>query len=261
MSNFIPSNIRHAAHGMFTNVVEAVTPVPTKSKFDEKRLLTPDEFVTAGDHLVSTVGSWEWAAGDAKLRKNYLPADKQYLVTRNVPCKQRVVDVMGDYKETTDGPEGDDQWVVPQNPAGKEAQTQENDIAGADDEDDDTFVPSTATSAHRSYDLYITYDKYYQVPRFWLVGFDSTRTHLSIKQMQEDVSADHMAETVTVDPFPHQKALKAMSIHPCQHAHTMQVLTHSDREFPVQQYLFLFLKFIAGVVPTIEYDYSMEFGM
>ncbi len=27
----------------------------------------------------------------------------------------------------------------------------------------------------RTYDLYMTYDQYYQVPRFWLVGYDETR--------------------------------------------------------------------------------------
>ena len=30
--------------------------------------------------------------------------------------------------------------------------------------------------------------------------------------------------------------------------------------FPVHQYLLLFLKFIASVVPTIEYDYTLSVG-
>ena len=30
----------------------------------------------------------------------------------------------------------------------------------------------------RTYDLMITYDKYYQVPRFWLVGYDESRQPL-----------------------------------------------------------------------------------
>lgn len=28
----------------------------------------------------------------------------------------------------------------------------------------------------RTYDLYITYDKYYQTPRLWLFGYDEVRT-------------------------------------------------------------------------------------
>jgi hypothetical protein len=35
----------------------------------------------------------------------------------------------------------------------------------------------------RTYDLYITYDQYYQVPRFWLVGFDEQRQPLRPEQV------------------------------------------------------------------------------
>lgn len=34
----------------------------------------------------------------------------------------------------------------------------------------------------RTYDLLISYDKYYQVPRFWLVGYDENRHPLTPKQ-------------------------------------------------------------------------------
>lgn len=35
----------------------------------------------------------------------------------------------------------------------------------------------------RTYDLMITYDKYYQVPRFWLVGYDEKRQPLKPNQV------------------------------------------------------------------------------
>ena len=35
----------------------------------------------------------------------------------------------------------------------------------------------------RTYDLLITYDKYYQVPRFWLVGYNEARQPLLPKQV------------------------------------------------------------------------------
>lgn len=34
----------------------------------------------------------------------------------------------------------------------------------------------------RTYDLIITYDKYYQVPRFWLIGYDEQRRLLTPEQ-------------------------------------------------------------------------------
>ena len=35
----------------------------------------------------------------------------------------------------------------------------------------------------RTYDLLITYDKFYQVPRFWLVGYDENRQPLKPNQV------------------------------------------------------------------------------
>lgn len=37
----------------------------------------------------------------------------------------------------------------------------------------------------RTYDLLISYDKYYQVPRFWLVGYNENRQPLTPKQVRE----------------------------------------------------------------------------
>lgn len=53
-----------------------------ESKFKETGVLTPEEFVAAGDHLVSHFGTWSWSPG-GKGPVDYLPADKQFLVTKN----------------------------------------------------------------------------------------------------------------------------------------------------------------------------------
>lgn len=45
--------------------------------------ITPDEFVAAGDFLVYKFPTWQWEGGDKAKAKDYLPADKQYLVQRN----------------------------------------------------------------------------------------------------------------------------------------------------------------------------------
>ena len=51
-------------------------------------MVTPEEFVVAGDYLVEQCPTWSWQGGDASA-KSYLPEDKQFLVTRNVPCLKR----------------------------------------------------------------------------------------------------------------------------------------------------------------------------
>jgi len=72
----------------------------------------------------------------------------------------------------------------------------------------------------RTYDISITYDKYYQTPRIFLFGYDRDRQPLTPKKIMEDISADHAHKTVTVDPHPHLEVPHA-SIHPCRHAPVM----------------------------------------
>lgn len=60
-----------------------------ESKFKETGVLTPEEFVAAGEHLVHHCPTWQWAVGDVDRTKPYLPKDKQFLLTRNVPCSRR----------------------------------------------------------------------------------------------------------------------------------------------------------------------------
>lgn len=76
-------------------------------------MLTPEEFVAAGDHLVHHCPTWQWATGDEARIKTYLPKDKQFLITRNVPCYRRCkqMEYVGEETiiENEDG--GDDGWV------------------------------------------------------------------------------------------------------------------------------------------------------
>ena len=98
-------------------VGETITPVLTESAFMEKGVMTPDEFVEAGDKLVALCGTWQWCAapclplrafwrrfsgvaalrlsgclrcwfshresGEKAQRRDYLPPDKQFLVTKH----------------------------------------------------------------------------------------------------------------------------------------------------------------------------------
>jgi len=74
----------------------------------------------------------------------------------------------------------------------------------------------------RTYDVMITYDKYYQTPRIWLLGYDESGTPLTPSQVFQDVSADHAFKTVTIEPFPNSSKLSAASVHPCKHASVMK---------------------------------------
>jgi ubiquitin-like-conjugating enzyme ATG3 len=138
--------------------------------------------------------------------------------------------------------------------------------------DDDTILYT------RTYDLSITYDKYYQTPRVWLFGYDERNVPLSVDAMFEDIMQDYANRTVTMEPHPHKTGLIHASIHPCQHGAVMKRIvanlkqktsadpnkkdgksqTNDASAVRSDQYLFIFLKFIQSVVPTIDYDHTIE---
>ena len=56
-------SLRHTIHGLYKGVAEAVLPPRSAAGgFRETGVLTPDEFVAAGDFLVATCPSWAWQA-------------------------------------------------------------------------------------------------------------------------------------------------------------------------------------------------------
>ncbi len=123
------------------------------------------------------------------------------------------------------------------------------------------------------------------------------RAPLSAEEMLADVASGYAAgarKTVTVEAHPHvRRGGRLISVHPCQHAPVLRrlaamhaVASNEDEgaegaaegaggegagegqgsagaarpappRFPVERALVLFLKFVAGVVPTVEYDFTM----
>jgi len=121
----------------------------------------------------------------------------------------------------------------------------------------------------RTYDLSITYDKYYQTPRVWMMGYTAdTHQPLTGKEMMEDVISDYANRTVTIENHPHIAGPHA-SIHPCQHGKVMKTIVRNlikstdegvgEEQGPsVSMYLFIFLKFVSSIIPTINYDFTMD---
>ncbi|SNX81497.1 related to AUT1 - essential for autophagocytosis [Melanopsichium pennsylvanicum] len=322
----------------FWAVREYLSPVLRESKFKEHGRITPDEFVAAGDFLSYKFPTWQWCAGSPSKARDYLPKDKQFLISCGVPSLRRVsqiekgvgVGVKEDDEKLMSFDEAgaeageDEQWVathydqhsgssnranemadIPdmgedfRAPEQQLTEGQEDDLAARvagiglendsslpqstsgncigdlvdiqdipDMNDDDEEAlglgvgveevddPATATKPSlqttlassnstgvnsnilsvRKYDCIITYDKYYQTPRMWLVGYDEHGVPLKPYQIFEDVSSDYAQKTVTIEPFPHghagpdssatsnsnQVGVATASIHPCKHASVMK---------------------------------------
>jgi len=72
---------------------------------------------------------------------------------------------------------------------------------------------------------------------------------------------DYAKKTVTFEVHP-SLGLKQMGIHPCKHSHVMKHLIELAKDngakIEPHQAMFVFLKFISSVVPTMEYDFTVD---
>merc|ERR1712154_455290 len=333
---------KNTLHGWYKSTVEYVTPINEKSEFNEKGVLTPEEFLKAGCQLVYKCPTWSWEAGDKKKKRAFLPDNQQYLISRNLPCLRRVKSLIntsakseqivenGEWLNMEDDKDNDDPNNIAQEIADIDLDDIDNNKKNEeknqnDDEDKETNAPliqiqddyaqnveiddedfvipdmedyddedNVVTNSQiikeedneqkenenengkmfkvrekaeskilktRTYDVSITYDKYYRVPRVWLRGYDENGNPLSSSQIFEDISADHAHKTVTVEPHIHTGIVSA-SIHPCRHSEVMKrfmtKFEQTGKQITVDDYLFLFLKFMSAVIPTIQYDFTQS---
>ncbi|KAJ5562594.1 Autophagy-related protein 3 [Penicillium sp. DV-2018c] len=80
-------------HSTLSTWRDRLAPVSRTSTFRNTGQITPEEFVLAGDYLVYKFPTWSWAGASSPAKRvSYLPDDKQFLVTRGVPCHRRLND-------------------------------------------------------------------------------------------------------------------------------------------------------------------------
>ncbi|SCO71811.1 autophagy-related protein 3, putative [Plasmodium vivax] len=307
-----PINVKHKIGDTYRKVYSYFKPITNSSSFVKNGTLTPAEFVDAGDFLVHKFRTWEWQDVDTNRRVPHLPEGKQFLLTKNVACKQRIKDlsyIMRDVKTV------ENDWLLPSyeeennatdideymrhlEPPPRSVPREEkahNHNEDASEEEDDEAIDIQNFEAHfdpnfdlikeddpaalnhaglysyggqnenvmkiRTYDVSITYDKYYETPRIWLFGYDENGHPLKSEEIFEDIFAEYSYETVTYDPHPCTGVMTA-SIHPCRHAEAMLNIVKNwmseGKEPRHDLYLLFLLKFVSGVIPTIEYDFTTD---
>ena len=127
-------------------------------------------------------------------------------------------------------------------------------------EDDDEEETGTALKT-RTYDVTVTYDLYYCVPRMWLMGYNEKGGVLTTKEMTQDIMSEYRNKTVTIEPHP-ITGIKNISVHPCRHSMLLKKMIEtfekSGKKLEVYMSILIFLKFLHSVVPTIQYDFTMD---
>lgn len=291
----------NAMYETWKDAYNTVTGVSHTDQFESKGFITPEQFVAAGDMLAGKCKTWTWeSACNESKQFAYLPPDKQFLITRRVPCLQRAsaAEYSGGGEDLLiDGDDCDSGWAVAEG-AGLQREESEEivDIDAADaedseipdiDEEDEDEIPdlddyddvanlveeddATITNGEqdmivrtRTYDIYITYDQYFQTPRVYLQGYNEDDSPLEPEQIFEDIAADYVKKTVSIEDHPHLE-IRLAYIHPCRHAEVMKrfidVIKSHGNEITPEMSLFLFLKFLSSVIPTIRYDFTMDMGV
>jgi len=281
----------------YRDVAKKVMGTLKESRFYQEGVLTPEEYVKAGDFLTSKCPTWKWcSASEGKLRCDYLPENKQYLQTSQVPCPKRARDV--DLSNKTSERDVGDGWVETNVEFLKDKNKEivdvdhekmkkdcpviidntnliKNDYMDVEIVNDDEVVDVNMDKEiivvessdfdnvihTRSYDVSITYDYYYRVPRIWLVGYSEKGNPLKDSEIYEDIMLEYIDRTVTIENHPHTN-VKCVSVHPCHHADLLKKMIDNmelaGKKMDVEISIVLFLKFLHSIVPTIQYDFTMN---
>ena len=278
------NNIGHKLFKGYQDVVSYISPTLKQSKFYTEGILTPEEFILSGDYLVEKCPTWKWCSAKENLYNSALPKDKQYLVT-TVKSDSRAGDFLKNNEITE--VQLEDDWVEENvKISNKEEQPKKeinlNDNLNLDNPDnlkvqnkiekkenevkeiDDFEIIDNDTDENtkmRTYDVSVTYDFYYCVPRMWLVGYDYKGRPLTANEMKEDIMPEYRNKTVTIEPQT-CTGIKNISVHPCRHSQLIKKMINdfqsSGRKMEIHMTILLFLKFLQSVVPTVQYDFTMD---
>ena len=150
----------------------------------------------------------------------------------------------------------DDDFFVSDNTDDKKDDKKEVDDFLIVDEEETGEVLKT-----RMYDVTVTYDFYYCVPRMWLMGYNENGVPLSDNEMKQDVMMEYRNKTVTIEPHPHT-GIRNISVHPCRHSMLLKKMIenfeNAGKKLEIYMSILIFLKFLHSVVPTIQYDFTMD---
>jgi ubiquitin-like-conjugating enzyme ATG3 len=270
--NFLPNedsfqNLKNSIVSNVHNIAEPYVPLLKETQYSKNGTLTPKEFIEAGDLLCMKCPSWSWACSGEK--KTFLPENKQYLITKNVP-KNVYKNLKLDNKTEIDFTDVNS-FV---DSLFEEDYNKFTNVDKIDEFDDflEEFVDDSINSDYldngngnnsnnsnnnnvlrtRTYDMHITYDRYYRGPKLWISGRNENGRLLTFEELMSDINKDYANKTATLETHPHLN-IPYFTVHNCRHADILKKFSDGSRP---DMSLFLFLKFMSSMMPDINYDFT-----
>ena len=249
----------------YKNIAEKVIPVLNENNFMNTGVLTPKEFIIAGDFLVNQNNGWQWQSGDKY--QSFLPNKKKYLILKDVKYKNINNLMLSE--------NNDDNWDVYESNNKKETNNLKNkpkdepkdepkdDFLDLEDfemdfSDDETTIEQKQLDV-KLYDITITYDNYYRTPRIWFHAYNFSNEPISNQVILNDFSIEHTHVSVTIETHPYIN-LQSVSVHPCKHAESMKKILkielENNKDIKVENYFTYFLKFVSCILPHLIFDFT-----
>ena len=227
--------------------------------------------IRAADYLKSnntkeTIIEGDWVDADLENKpktenKKNTEIDLDALEAKEKEKEKKKVEVAAEANDEDDDfvIEGDDE-----KPEEKKEEKKGDDFEIVDDEDNlekDKKEDQANVLKTREYEVTVTYDFYYCVPRMWLMGYNEKGNPLTDDEMKEDVMPEYRNKTCTIEEQT-CTGIRNISVHPCRHSLLLKKMIkdfqNSGKKLEVEQSILLFLKFLQSVVPTVQYDFTMD---
>ena len=237
---------------------EKMTPLLQVSQWEDHAKLTANEFVCAGDYLISNDPTWKWAATMMKGDNNtyevdYLPSSKQYIYNESLNssiivsnsninnqwCLTEAEEIIGNKEESST-----DEWEV---------------ITKSINKKNDHIICNNAlTKDFDNLIISITYDRYYRCPRMFIEKLMNNTNPIhqgNIHRVMQLIKApiEYVNESMTFECHPFHGRM-VIAVHPCLSCDAIKYVINNMKEKPkVHLALVLFLKSLNNILPSFAF--------
>ena len=206
-------------------------------KILSKEKLLVNEFIKAGNYLISKYPEWKWCSFKENINDNETPINKDYLKAifySSQRVKNYLNEISNIQKEKDTNIEDKDEII-------------ENDTYDEDNNNDNKKIPKNKNRL-RIYELYITYDLNNYIPKIWLKGYDYNNNELNLDEIKEDILTNNNNDFYSFQLFSFED-FKCATMHQEKYIKFFkEILIDSEEK---EKSILILLKNMHRIIPTI----------
>ena len=208
-------------------------------KIKSKEKLSINEFIKAGNYLISKFPEWKWCPLKENINDNEISNNKGYLKAifySSQRVKNHLNEISNIQKEKDTNIENNDEII-------------ENDTYDEDNNNDNKNIKLPKNKNRlRIYELYITYDSNNYIPKIWLKGYDYHNNELNLDEIKEDILTYSTNDFCSFQLFPFEN-FKCVTMHPEKYIKFFKKIPIYSEE--KEKSILLLIKNMHRIIPTI----------